>query len=134
MSTIKNANGWTDTNSIEAHLRREGRIVGKIIRGFKHVQGPDGIWLDKPLPWVCQRAAPACESSVTVATRVRRNNWSKGTRMNKRTLQYLQYAVNGRKVRFRKTPTEGQNRPAARPSVQGMDSQPPLPSKRTVRM
>ena len=58
MSTIKNANGWTDTNSIEAHLRREGRIVGKIIRGFKHVQGPDGIWLDKPLPWVCQTCCP----------------------------------------------------------------------------
>ena len=37
MSTIKNANGWTDTNSIEAHLRREGRIVGKMYPGIQNM-------------------------------------------------------------------------------------------------
>ena len=39
--------------------------------------------------------------------------------MNKRTVQYLQYAVNEKKVRFRKTPTQALERPAARPTDTG---------------
>ena len=37
---IKNPDGWTDTNSTESHLRENGRIVGKVHRGYDMSQPP----------------------------------------------------------------------------------------------